>query len=633
LSSPVRCPAARESAYRRRSSPLSFLVLLFASSSASLLYRFVSGSGLAYIYGFVLRSRGVSDPTVVRPSMETARSGVDWGFDGGVGFSGLVSRSCFPFQISLCWSWCSRFGVEVSPLLRLVVIRGSVEVVIGLAWWFSRSVAASWRLGLTKRTQVSSSEFLGGESRTAVCSRCLWLVDVFLGDPSSFGSPYLVFVLGLLGCGDGLILWRFWSHWFLCSRLPLLTLEVGSFMSLSIVLWFSKATASVTSSVSLLASVSRLARDISQMGQDYSYSQPSSSDEYDITALIQAEVELYGDEAESNYHIAEPLQYLPQPECDEGIPTTCYCGGDPVVSISSTAKDPGRRYFTCPNVDDGDCHIWKWLDVAITEEMRELQTQIKQLKDQGFECEQKVVKLQKTMCALSKKKPGLITNGFAMEEELQRSKSECLKPQECPYNKCAYLRICIAVRVTYYTSLTMDKNTSYVNLMFSQSQSSVDLDSPEPFWFGSQVKEKLSKHKLLERLLGKKEPLTEMETSLKLKLMSEMLGSFVTRLVSLSRVVCLLSSRTCEGTDPPMKLPRTTTTMGELFWGYFFVIIGSVSFFGFVFAVIASTLLPLFQKGLKNDRYYYCFLVPLTIPVITVAVYFHWLSIKLFKHA
>ena len=32
----------------------------------------------------------------------------------------------------------------------------------------------------------------------------------------------------------------------------------------------------------------------------------------------------------------------------------------------------------------------------------------------------------------------------------------------------------------------MDKNTSYVNLLFTQSQSSVDLDSPEPFWFGSQ---------------------------------------------------------------------------------------------------------------------------------------------------
>ncbi|KAF2600742.1 hypothetical protein F2Q68_00009032 [Brassica cretica] len=71
-------------------------------------------------------------------------------------------------EISLCWSWCSRFGVEVSPLLRLVVIRGSMEVVIGLAWWFSQSVAASWRLGLPKRTQVSSGEFFGGESRTAL---------------------------------------------------------------------------------------------------------------------------------------------------------------------------------------------------------------------------------------------------------------------------------------------------------------------------------------------------------------------------------------------------------------------------------------------------------------------------------
>ncbi|XP_048599573.1 glutathione S-transferase T2-like [Brassica napus] len=38
-----------------------------------------------------------------------------------------------------------------------------------------------------------------------------------------------------------------------------------------------------------------------------------------------------------------------------------------------------------------------------------------------------------------------------------------------------------------------------------------------------EMKEKLSKQKLLDRLLAKKDPLTEMETSLKLKLMSEML--------------------------------------------------------------------------------------------------------------
>ena len=102
------------------------------------------------------------------------------------------------------------------------------------------------------------------------------------------------------------------------------------------------------------------------MGQDYSYSQPSSSDEYDIglTCLLQAEADMYADEAESSYNIAEPVQYPPQPEADDGIPTTCYCGGEPVVATSYTPKDPGRRYFTCDNVDDGDCHVWKWWDMA-----------------------------------------------------------------------------------------------------------------------------------------------------------------------------------------------------------------------------------------------------------------------------
>ncbi|KAG2270576.1 hypothetical protein Bca52824_065131 [Brassica carinata] len=76
---------------------------------------------------------------------------------------------------------------------------------------------------------------------------------------------------------------------------------------------------------------------------------PSSSDEYDITSLLQAEGELYADEAESGYNLAEMVHYPPQPEADDGIPTTCYCGGEPVVATSYTRKDPGRRYFTCDN--------------------------------------------------------------------------------------------------------------------------------------------------------------------------------------------------------------------------------------------------------------------------------------------
>ncbi|KAG2286131.1 hypothetical protein Bca52824_045735 [Brassica carinata] len=72
------------------------------------------------------------------------------------------------------------------------------------------------------------------------------------------------------------------------------------------------------------------------MGQDYSYTQPSSSDEF--------EADLYADEGESSYTIAEADQYSPEPEADEGIPRTCYCGSEPVVATSYTTKDPGRRF-------------------------------------------------------------------------------------------------------------------------------------------------------------------------------------------------------------------------------------------------------------------------------------------------
>jgi len=139
------------------------------------------------------------------------------------------------------------------------------------------------------------------------------------------------------------------------------------------------------------------------MGQDYSYSQPSSSSEFDMTSLLLAEAEAYADEAESSYRIEEPVQYPVQPEADEGIPTTCYCGAEPVVETSYTLRDPGRRYFSCVNVDDGDCHIWKWWDVAIMEEMCDVQRKIRLLKDQFFETYQKVAKLEKTVGLLRKK--------------------------------------------------------------------------------------------------------------------------------------------------------------------------------------------------------------------------------------
>ncbi|KAD3068619.1 hypothetical protein E3N88_36499 [Mikania micrantha] len=54
------------------------------------------------------------------------------------------------------------------------------------------------------------------------------------------------------------------------------------------------------------------------------------------------------------------------------------------------------------------------------------------------------------------------------------------------------------------------------------------------------------------------------------------------------------------------------------------------------FTILISKLLPRSDNAiiyaLQSDRYY-CFLVPLTLPVLVVAVYFYWLSMKLFKHA
>ena len=87
------------------------------------------------------------------------------------------------------------------------------------------------------------------------------------------------------------------------------------------------------------------------MGQDYSYSQPSSSDEFDMTYLLEAEAALYADEGQSSFSVGEAVRN--PPEADDGIPTRCYCGSEAAIATSYTRKDPGRLYYTCENRDDG----------------------------------------------------------------------------------------------------------------------------------------------------------------------------------------------------------------------------------------------------------------------------------------
>jgi len=70
--------------------------------------------------------------------------------------------------------------------------------------------------------------------------------------------------------------------------------------------------------------------------------------------------------------------------------------------------------------------------------------------------------------------------------------------------------------------------------------------------------------------------------------------------------------------------------------GSVFIAFGVTLFVGFFYAAVVSKLLPPYENSLlaaiQND-WYYCLLVPFTLPVIIVAVYLHWLSMKMFKHA
>uniref|UniRef100_A0A0D3ECC3 GRF-type domain-containing protein n=1 Tax=Brassica oleracea var. oleracea TaxID=109376 RepID=A0A0D3ECC3_BRAOL len=119
------------------------------------------------------------------------------------------------------------------------------------------------------------------------------------------------------------------------------------------------------------------------MGHDYSYSQSFESEEFggDTVDSGYSETEdlICRDQAELSYNHGEPVQYHPQPEVEFGFPQTCYCGGQPHLATSYTRTDPGRRYYTCGNVDDGECHIWKWWDEAVMEEMRARDTHTLQL--------------------------------------------------------------------------------------------------------------------------------------------------------------------------------------------------------------------------------------------------------------
>ncbi|KAJ4886683.1 hypothetical protein Rs2_26431 [Raphanus sativus] len=145
------------------------------------------------------------------------------------------------------------------------------------------------------------------------------------------------------------------------------------------------------------------------------YSQPSESEDIfgndSHSGYSETEDLIRRDQAELSLS-REAVVYPPQPEVEFGFPQSCYCGGQPHLATSTSRNDPGRRYYTCANVDDGDCHVFKWWDVAVMEEMKARDLHVHQLAEKvenltlfsDYETEQKLLSLEKLVGDLAKEK-------------------------------------------------------------------------------------------------------------------------------------------------------------------------------------------------------------------------------------
>ncbi|CAG7871363.1 unnamed protein product [Brassica rapa] len=117
----------------------------------------------------------------------------------------------------------------------------------------------------------------------------------------------------------------------------------------------------------------------------YSYSQPSQSENNfgnnSDTEYSETEDLIRRDQAELSLERRSSVIYPPQPEVEFGFPQVCYCGSPPQLVPSRSINGQGRLVYTCVNKDDGECHVWKWWDVAVMEEMRARDRHVLQLEE------------------------------------------------------------------------------------------------------------------------------------------------------------------------------------------------------------------------------------------------------------
>lgn len=83
----------------------------------------------------------------------------------------------------------------------------------------------------------------------------------------------------------------------------------------------------------------------SNMGHDYSYSQPSESEDLFCNSVSSGFSEtddlIRRDQAEISLQAHSSVQYPPQPEVEFGFPQICYCGAQPLLATSTGRNNPG----------------------------------------------------------------------------------------------------------------------------------------------------------------------------------------------------------------------------------------------------------------------------------------------------
>jgi phosphatidylinositol glycan anchor class Y biosynthesis protein len=69
--------------------------------------------------------------------------------------------------------------------------------------------------------------------------------------------------------------------------------------------------------------------------------------------------------------------------------------------------------------------------------------------------------------------------------------------------------------------------------------------------------------------------------------------------------------------------------------GYLLILVSVLGLCAHLYATILSKLLPtpssLWLAAISQDTFY-CYLIPLLLPIFFIFIYFNWLGLKLFRH-